>query len=178
MWLPGPGRKGPRGFQLAMHHVRGLTTLRHPPEGPRGHQAVIPLTPLSASLLESGRRVFLSPPASQHHQQLPSRQTDVQESTIWACMSAWPMVSGSVLKLCVCLVVQSCPSLCNPWTVAHQAPLSMGFSWQGYWSGLPFPPPGDLPDSGIEPVSPESPALVGGFFTSSATWEIIVFLSR
>ena len=88
------------------------------------------------------------------------------------------MVSGSVLKLCVCLVVQSCPSLCNPWTVAHKAPLSMGFSWQGYWSGLPFPPPGDLPDSGIEPVSPESPALVGGFFTSSATWEIIVFLSR
>ena len=48
-----------------------------------------------------------------------------------------------------------------PWTVAHQAPLSMGFSRQEYWSGLPFPPPGDLPDPGIEPVSPE---LAGEFF--------------
>ena len=41
-----------------------------------------------------------------------------------------------------------------PWTVAHQAPLSMGFSRQGYWSGLPFPSPGDLPDPGIKPSSP------------------------
>ena len=45
------------------------------------------------------------------------------------------------------------------WTVAHQAPLSMGFSQQEYWSGLPFPPPGDLPDSGIKPASIASPAL-------------------
>ena len=42
----------------------------------------------------------------------------------------------------------------TPWTVAHQAPLSMGFSRQEYWSGLPFPSPGDLPDPGIEPKSP------------------------
>ena len=42
----------------------------------------------------------------------------------------------------------------TPWTVAYQAPLSMGFSRQEYWSGLPFPSPGDLPDSGIEPRSP------------------------
>ena len=42
----------------------------------------------------------------------------------------------------------------TPWTVACQAPLSMGFSRQEYWSGLPFPPPGDLPDPGIEPGSP------------------------
>ena len=45
-----------------------------------------------------------------------------------------------------------------PWTVAHQAPLSMGFSRQEYWSGVPFPSPGDLPNSGIEPKSPVSPA--------------------
>ena len=45
------------------------------------------------------------------------------------------------------------------WTVAHQAPLSMGFSRQGYWSGLPFPSPGDLPDPGIESTSPATPAL-------------------
>ena len=55
----------------------------------------------------------------------------------------------------------------TPWTVAHQAPLSMGFSRQEYWSGLPFPPPGDLPDSGIEPTSPVSPALAGRFFTTA-----------
>ena len=54
------------------------------------------------------------------------------------------------------------------WIVARQAPLSMGFSRQEYWSGLPFPSPGDLPDPGIEPVYP---ALVGGFFTTRATWE-------
>ena len=47
----------------------------------------------------------------------------------------------------------------TPWTVAHQAPLSLGFSWQEYWSGLPFPPPEDFPDPGIEPMSPASPAL-------------------
>ena len=57
------------------------------------------------------------------------------------------------------------------WTRARQAPLSMGFSRQGYWSGLPCPPPGDLPDPGIEPASLVSPALAGGFFTISATWE-------
>ena len=55
------------------------------------------------------------------------------------------------------------------WTVARQAPLSMGFSRQEYWSGLPCPPPGDLPDPGIEPMSLMSPALAGRFFTSSAT---------
>ena len=51
----------------------------------------------------------------------------------------------------------------QPWTVAHQAALSMRFPKQEYWSGLPFPPPGDLPDPGIELVSP---ALAGGFFTT------------
>ena len=49
----------------------------------------------------------------------------------------------------------------TPWTVAHQAPLSTGLPRQEHWSGLPFPPPGDLPDLGIEPASP---ALAGGFF--------------
>ena len=52
------------------------------------------------------------------------------------------------------LVAKSCPTLATPWTLARQAPLSMGFSWQGYWSGFPFPSPGDLLDPGIEPGSP------------------------
>ena len=63
--------------------------------------------------------------------------------------------------------------LVTPWTVAHQAPLSMEFSRQEYWSGLPFPPPGNLPDSGIEPASFVSLALASGFFTTSATWEAL-----
>ena len=52
-------------------------------------------------------------------------------------------------------------------TVAHQSPLSVGFSKQEHWSGLPFPPPGDLLNPGIEPVSLMSPALAGGLFTTS-----------
>ena len=56
----------------------------------------------------------------------------------------------------------------TPWTVAYQAPLSMGFSTHEYWSGLPFPSPGDLPNSGIEPVFPVAPALAGRFFTSES----------
>ena len=51
------------------------------------------------------------------------------------------------------LVAKSCPALVTPWTVAHQAPLSMGFPSQQYWNELPFPSPGDLPDPGIEPWS-------------------------
>ena len=57
------------------------------------------------------------------------------------------------------------------WTVARQAPLSIKFSRQEYWSGLPCPPPGDLPHAGIKFTSPFSPALADRFFTTSATWE-------
>ena len=59
------------------------------------------------------------------------------------------------------------------WTIAHQALLSTGFSGQEYWSGLPYPPPGDLPNPGIEPGCLTSPALAGGFFTTRATWEAL-----
>ena len=65
-------------------------------------------------------------------------------------------------EICCCLVAMS-DSFVTPWTVVHQAPLSMGFPRQEYWSGLPFPSSGDIPDSGIEPVFP---ALAGGFFTT------------
>ena len=63
-------------------------------------------------------------------------------------------------------VDKSFPILCNPWTVAHQTPLSMGFSRQEYWSGLPFSSPGDLSDPGTEPASFASPSLAGRFFTT------------
>ena len=57
------------------------------------------------------------------------------------------------------------------WAIACQVPLSVGFSQQEYWSGLLCPPPGDLPDTGIEPGSLTSPALAGGFFATSTVWE-------
>ena len=76
------------------------------------------------------------------------------------------------ISVCVCAKwLQWCPTLCTPWTVALQALLSMGFSRQEYWSGLPFPSPQGLPEPGIEPASLTSPALAGRFFTTSATWE-------
>ena len=65
-------------------------------------------------------------------------------------------------------VAQFVQLLATPWTVAHQAPLSVRFPKQEYWCGLPFPSPGDFPNPGIEPTSP---ALTSGFFTTSATWE-------
>ena len=67
-----------------------------------------------------------------------------------------------------CLNIRLCDML---WTVVHQAPLSMEFSRQEYWSGLPCPPPGHLPNPETEPTSLVSPALAGRFFTTRATWE-------
>jgi len=69
----------------------------------------------------------------------------------------------------MCLVVSD--SFETQWTVVYQPLLSMGFCRQEYWSGLPCPSPGEIPDTGIEPVSLVSPALAGGFFTTSTSWE-------
>ena len=63
-----------------------------------------------------------------------------------------------------CLVAKSCPTLKTPWAVAHQLPLSMGYSGEEYWNGLPFPSLGDLPDPGIEPWSP---SWAGRFLTAA-----------
>ena len=79
------------------------------------------------------------------------------------------------LSIAQCTWVLSCVQLfVAPWTVACQAPLSIGFSRQDYWSGLPYPSLGDLPNPGIEPTSPMSPALAGGFLTTSTTWQAMV----
>ena len=67
-------------------------------------------------------------------------------------MTAWPLIFPR--KKVKVLVAQSCPTLCDPMTVAHQVLLSMGFPRQEYWNGFPLPSPGDLPDPGIEPRSP------------------------
>ena len=74
-------------------------------------------------------------------------------------------------------VAQSCPCLCHPMgAVARQALLSMGFSMYEYWSGLPFPPPGDLLNPGVEPRLLTSPSLAGGFFTTTITWEALSYI--
>ena len=73
--------------------------------------------------------------------------------------------------VCVCEVTSVMSNSVTLWTVAHQAPLSIGFSRREYWSGLPCSPLGDLPDPGIEPTSLMCPELAGRFFTTSATQE-------
>ena len=87
------------------------------------------------------------------------------------CLHVLPIVNsadaGVQVYECVFLFAQSCPTLCSPMTAALQAPLSMGFSRQEYWSGWPFPAPGDLPEPGIKHTSPAPTALAGGCFTSA-----------
>ena len=69
------------------------------------------------------------------------------------------------LRQCLACVLSRVQCFATPWTVAHQAPLSMGSSRQEYWSGFPCPSPGDRPHPGAEPMSLASPALAGGLFT-------------
>ena len=96
--------------------------------------------------------------------------------TGWSCSwdvnlgfdTAWQLLVWCTTTQVGCACVLSCVWLfVTPQTVAHQAPLSVGFSGQEYWSGLPFPPPGDLPNPGIEPMSLVSPAMAGRFFTTA-----------
>ena len=72
--------------------------------------------------------------------------------------------------LCALFMLSPVWLFVTPWTIAHQAPLSMGFSRQEHWSGLPYSLSGYLPDPGVEPASLMSPELAGGFFTTSATY--------
>ena len=84
----------------------------------------------------------------------------------------WLMVLPIIVEgRCVRPQLLSCASpFVTPWIAAQQVPLYLGFSRQEYWSGLPCPPPGDLPDPGIEIESFTSPALAGRLFTTGATW--------
>ena len=81
--------------------------------------------------------------------QLPGRKGRTEVTQIFKSMLLEENVPGFVV-----LVAESGLTLCDPWTAARQAPLSMGFPRQEYWSGLPLPSPGHLPDPGIEPGSP------------------------
>ena len=97
--------------------------------------------------------------------------------------AVWSLASTLALPLCMEILfifsafmlicfshIQFCETL---WTISYQAPLSRGFPRQEYWNGLPCPPPGDLPNPGIESASLSSLALAGRFFTTSATWEAL-----
>ena len=89
-----------------------------------------------------------------------------------AAMNTGVHVSLSLLVSSVCMPSSGIAQLfVTLETVAHQAPLSMGFSRKEYWNVLPCPPPGGLPDPGIKPVSLMPPALAGRFFTASAIWD-------
>ena len=88
--------------------------------------------------------------------------------TIMATCRFWFLAGSN--SICAVLSSFSHVHLFAPlWSVAHQAPLFMAFSRQEYWCGLSCPPPGDLPDPGIELASSMFPALAGRFFTTSAT---------
>ena len=81
--------------------------------------------------------------------------------------------------VCVCIYIYTLSHVqlfMISWTVACQAPPSMGFPRQEYWSRLPFPTPGDLPNPGIEPTVLTFPALAGRFFTTTVTWEALLLL--
>ena len=87
------------------------------------------------------------------------------ENTI-ATLSSHQQYYVCYAMLCYAKSLQSCPTLCDPIDGSYQAPPSLGFSRQEHWSGLPFPPPGDLLDPRIEPLSLVSPASAGEFFTT------------
>ena len=96
------------------------------------------------------------------------RRWGLRELSFWTLLkkgSYWKIQGARVLSHIRARLFET------PWTVASQAPLSVGFFRQECWSGLPCPPLEDLPDPEIEPMSLESPALAGRFFTTSATWE-------
>ena len=84
----------------------------------------------------------------------------------------WRTSNNAYLRACAPNRFSHIQCFATLWTT----PLSMGFSRQEYWSGLPCPPPGDLPDSGIEPESPMPPAWAGGRLTTCATWEAQMFI--
>ena len=106
------------------------------------------------------------------------RCSDLISLNCWLCLvseTTWNdmFLESATSPCCQCWVVSN-----SLWPhelyVACQTPLSMGFSRQEYWSGLPLPSPGDLPNPGMEPTSLAPPALAGGFFTTSATWEVCI----
>ena len=116
--------------------------------------------------------LFLLPPSWSHWNfSWCWGQMDCCNSSSLPSYKSWPLLITYRATVCCAMLRHfSCVWLCDPWTVARQALLSLGFSRQKYCSALPCPPPGDLPDSGTEPTSLMFPALAGGFIITSAIW--------
>ena len=99
-------------------------------------------------------------------------KVDIVEKKIFFLLLPSSKITADTVSFGVHAQLLSCVQLfTTPWTVSCQAPLSLGFSRQEYWSGLPFPFPGSLPDPGIKPTSPGSPALAGVFITTEPPWK-------
>ena len=113
------------------------------------------------SIITSGIRSL----SSWHKDSWVGKKKLVTKALFWQDFKCWFIHLFSVKH--------PCPTLVTPWTVAHQAPLSMGFSRQEYWSVLPFPPPGDLPDPGVEPIYLASSALAIGFLTTEPPGKLL-----
>ena len=121
---------------------------------------------------EMGSRVLLGQDSRCLCQEVPQEKSD----PCWCGMTVPPppcpeWASSSRTRACVRAKSLSVQIFAAPQIVAHKAPLSVGFSRQEYWSGMPRLPPGDLPDPGLELLSLAAPALAGKFFTTSAAWE-------
>ena len=106
-----------------------------------------------------------------------SEQTSYKTNVLLQLKAAAMLSCLYCMSDCVCVL--SCIKLfATLWAIVHQAPLPMEFSRQEYWSGPPFPTPGDLPDPGIKPTILELPALVGRFFITSTTWKAQLYGKR
>ena len=101
---------------------------------------------------------------------------EVMDDTRKAILAKYPESFSTCVHACVLSCLSHVQLFATLWTVACQAPLSIGFSRQEYWSGLPCAVPGDLPDQGLNPHL-ESPVLAGRLFTTSATWKVQVLIS-
>ena len=115
--------------------------------------------------------VWLGAATAQHHKRIgqhiiaPGKEQN-SNFEVWFLLNAYcfcTIVSQTMISQIPCVCISCVQLFATPWTVAHQAPTSMGFSRQEYWSGLPFASPGDLPNPGIEP---RSPALQADALTS------------
>ena len=114
--------------------------------------------------LPSGMKVVPKQPERQELLHIHSRPTSFNTAAIKHLKHGWSELRCKCNKTHVCVHAKSlqlCLTLCDPWPVAHQAPLSIGFSRQEYWRGLLWLSPGDLPDPGIESASPVAPELQG-----------------
>ena len=138
---------------------------------------MFPLKPIAGSLLTSLQLLVNSgnpwrsfTPSCFTLQSLPSSSQNLLP--VCFCLTRLSCRKTSYIGSCVhvCRVPQSCLFV-NPWTTAHGVPLSLGFSWQKYWSGIPFPTQGDFPNPGIELASLASPTLAAEFLTISTTGE-------